>query len=68
MIRDLAGSTSEIEPVPHEAAFGAFFEETRRRVPDVRRAAQVLGFRAETPLEEGLGRTVEWFRPADRRT
>lgn len=64
LIRDLVGSDSEIVTVPAKAVFGTNFEETRRRVPDVRRSAEVLGFRAETPLEEGLTKTIEWFRQA----
>jgi dTDP-D-glucose 4,6-dehydratase len=49
--------------------FGENFEETRRRVPDVRRAADILGFQAETALEDGLKKTIEWFLetwPRDR--
>lgn len=62
MIRDLTGSSSEIAPVSYEQAFQAPFEETRRRVPDVTKAEELLGFRAEIPLEDGLARTWEWFR------
>ncbi|MFN2166967.1 MAG: GDP-mannose 4,6-dehydratase [Anaerolineae bacterium] len=64
MIRGLVGSESEIVRVPYRNVFGENFEETRRRVPDVQRAAEVLGFRAETPLEEGLQRTIAWFNEA----
>lgn len=64
LIRDLVGSDSEIVTVPAKEVFGANFEETRRRVPDVQRSAEVLGFRAETPLEEGLMKTIDWFREA----
>jgi GDP-L-fucose synthase len=35
--------------------------QPRRRL-DTSRAARVLGFEAGTPLREGLGRTIEWFR------
>jgi UDP-glucose 4-epimerase len=62
LVKRLAGSSSEIIHVPYEEAYGVDFEETRRRVPDVRKAEQVLGFRAEVPLEEGLKRTIDWFR------
>ena len=62
LIRQLAGSTSEIVHVPYEAAYGPAFEETRRRVPDVDRAREVLGFEAQTSLEEGLRWTLEWFQ------
>lgn len=62
MIQELVGSGSEIVHVPSRDVFGENFEETRRRVPDTRRSAEVLGFRAETSLEEGLKSTIHWFR------
>jgi UDP-glucose 4-epimerase len=65
LIRQVTGSTSEIIHVPYEAAFGPAFEETRRRVPDVTRARDVLGFQAQIPLKEGLQRTLAWFRDGE---
>lgn len=62
LVKRLVGSPSEIVHVPYEEAYGADFEETRRRVPDVRKAERMLGFRTEIPLEEGLRRTIDWFR------
>jgi len=62
LIQQLTGSHSEIVHVPYASAFGSHFEETRRRVPDVSRALDVLGFEAQMPLEEGLRRTLEWFQ------
>ena len=62
LIRDLVGSDSEITSVPYQRVFGDGFEDTRRRVPDISRAAEILGFRAETPLKEGLEATIAWFR------
>ncbi|HHS97730.1 MAG TPA: NAD-dependent epimerase/dehydratase family protein [Chloroflexi bacterium] len=62
MIKRLTGSSSEIVFVPYASAYGPHFEETRRRVPDTTRAKEVLGFEAKTSLEEGLRRTLAWFR------
>lgn len=62
LIISLTGSGSEIQNISYEDAYGPGFEETRRRVPDVRRAAEVLGFEAQVSLEEGLRRTIDWFR------
>lgn len=65
-IRALTGSRSEIAYVPYTSAYGIDFEETRRRVPDVTRARQILGFEAQTSLDEGLRLTLEWFRQEEQ--
>jgi UDP-glucose 4-epimerase len=62
LIQLLTGSHSEVVHVPYASAYGPNFEETRRRVPDVTQAREVLGFETQVSLEEGLRRTLEWFR------
>jgi UDP-glucose 4-epimerase len=62
LILRLTDSRAQIQHLSYEEAYGPGFEETRRRVPDVHRAAEVLGFEAQVPLEEGLRRTIDWFR------
>ncbi|HID62798.1 MAG TPA: NAD-dependent epimerase/dehydratase family protein [Anaerolineae bacterium] len=64
-IRELTGSSSEIVHLSYADAYGSGFEETRRRVPDVTKAERLLGFRARVPLEEGLQRTLAWFKGAN---
>jgi len=56
LILQLTGSTSTVErhPLPVD-------DPTRRR-PVIDRAAERLGWRPEVATEEGLRRTVEWFR------
>jgi UDP-glucose 4-epimerase len=59
-------SQSTIRHVSYEERYGKGFEDTKRRVPDVRRAEQVLGFRARVGLEDGLQRTLQWWRATHR--
>lgn len=66
IIIGLTGSPSSIRFIPYEERFGQGFEDTQRRVPDVRRAAEVLGFRAEVDLREGLERTLHWWRDSNQ--
>ncbi len=61
-IRGIVGSSSPIELVPYESSSPRGFEDTRRRVPDVSRARDELGFEATVPLRDGMSRTVEWCR------
>jgi GDP-L-fucose synthase len=37
-----------------------------RRCLDTSRAEALFGFRARTPFEEGLRRTIEWYEAAQR--
>jgi nucleoside-diphosphate-sugar epimerase len=36
--------------------------DVQMRVPDVRKAREVLGFEATTPLEEVLDEVIPWIR------
>ncbi|MGW5163302.1 UDP-glucuronic acid decarboxylase family protein [Nonomuraea wenchangensis] len=56
LIRDLAGSASEITFIDRPA------DDPKVRRPDITLAAERLGWRARVPAEEGLRRTIEWFR------
>ena len=62
IIRDRLGSKSEIVHVSYEEAYGKDFEDTRRRVPDTRKAKEILGFEATFDLEAGLAKTLPWCR------
>jgi len=62
-IRDLVALVSELTGFEGEIVW----DETKpngqpRRNLDVTRAAKLFGFRARTPLREGIERTVDWFR------
>ncbi|MGY1641516.1 NAD-dependent epimerase/dehydratase family protein [Geodermatophilus sp. SYSU D00703] len=43
-------------------------DDPSRRRPDIRLAQQVLGWRPETSLRQGVLQTVEWFRDVDARS
>lgn len=67
-VRDMLGSRSEILLQPYEAYYPKGYEDTRRRVPDVSRARDVLGFEALTSLDDGLQATLAWCRDNYRAT
>ena len=56
MIVDIVGTDVPIEHMPARRG------EVERNFALARRASELLGFRAAVSLEEGLARTVEWFR------
>ena len=56
LIISITGSDSKIEyrPLPQD--------DPRVRCPDISRARDLLGWAPKVELEDGLGRTLEWFR------
>jgi UDP-glucose 4-epimerase len=63
-IRALVGATVPLSFVGYEEYYGPSFEDTRRRVPDVTRARELLGWAPTVELDEGLSRTLEWWKQA----
>jgi UDP-glucose 4-epimerase len=58
----ISGSGSRVSLVPKEAVYDRGYEDIPRRVPTVARMHQILGVRDEVSLEDGLARTIEWFK------
>ncbi|MBX3249683.1 MAG: NAD-dependent epimerase/dehydratase family protein [Myxococcales bacterium] len=56
LIVRLAESPSEITFVPWD------FADVELRIPDVKKAERLLGFRAKVDLEDGILRTLAWYR------
>lgn len=57
----LTGSSSEIVNVSYESRYGSSFEDTKRRVPDLTRSREVLGYSPAVSLDEGLRLTLDWW-------
>lgn len=56
MVIQFAESTSDIKFVRWD------FPDVELRVPDVKKAENLLGYRPRVDLEEGLKRTIQWYR------
>jgi UDP-glucose 4-epimerase len=61
-VKALTASDAEIVYVPYEQAYGEGFEDMPRRVPDISKAARLIGYRPTRSLDEILTRVVEYFR------
>ena len=62
-IRELAETIADVTGFEGELVWDTSMPNGQpRRSLDASRAAELFGFRARTPLREGLERTVAWFR------
>ena len=55
-IKRLTGAPGELVFEPHRSA------DVELRIPNVDKAREVLGFEAKVDLDEGLARTIAWYR------
>lgn len=54
-------SIPEPREISGEEYYGAGYEDSMRRLPDVSKAERLVNFRARTPLDEVLRESLEWF-------
>ena len=61
-VRRAAGSSSEIVHVPYEEAYAEGFEDMARRVPNVSKLEQTIGFRPSLSLEKIIADVLQYER------
>ena len=62
-IYDLAHRIKRIADAPGEIVFQPLhYADVELRIPNVEKAREVLGFEAKVDLDEGLARTIAWYR------
>jgi UDP-glucose 4-epimerase len=61
-VRARAGSSSPIQLIPYEEAYGAGFEDMARRVPDVAKIGRAIGWSATRSLDQILDSVIEHQR------
>lgn len=59
-----AGKEGQLQPqlVSYEEFYGRWYEDIRRRVPDISKAKRLLGFEPKVTLGLGLRQTFEWYQ------
>jgi UDP-glucose 4-epimerase len=61
-IKAATGSASEIVRIPYDQAYEAGFEDMPRRVPDISRIRELVGYEPTVELDETLRLVIEYFR------
>jgi len=59
-VKELTNSNSEIVFVPYDEAYEEGFEDMPRRVPDIRKVQQLVGFEPRMDLDGILERVIEF--------
>jgi UDP-glucose 4-epimerase len=61
-IIEMTGSHSELRFIPYDQAYGAGFEDMRRRVPSADKVRKLLGFAPDSKLDDILSDVIDYFR------
>jgi nucleoside-diphosphate-sugar epimerase len=62
-ILDLAERIKRLTRCPGEIVFRPLhYSDVEIRIPNVNKARELLGFEAKVDLDEGLARTIAWYR------
>jgi len=62
MVKARTGSSSPIEFVPYDKAYEEGFEDMPRRVPDLSKIRQLVGYEPKVQLDEIITKVIEYFR------
>lgn len=65
-VRARAGSSSEINHLPYEDAYGRGFEDFRRRVPSLEKIMTTIEWAPSTTLDETIDQIVTYYREGNR--
>ena len=63
-VKNVTGSDSEVEFIPYDQAYEEGFEDMPRRVPDISKVHQLIGYAPTTRLDEILKRVAEYYSVA----
>jgi UDP-glucose 4-epimerase len=61
-VRQLTGSSSPIVAIPYDQAYEAGFEDMPRRVPDITKIRNLVGYEPTVELDEVLRQVIDYFR------
>ena len=61
-VKAMTGSRSPIHLVPYDEAYEAGFEDMPRRVPDISKLAQLIGYEPKIDLDDIISRVIAHMR------
>jgi UDP-glucose 4-epimerase len=62
IVKALTGSASPIEFVPYDKAYEEGFEDMPRRVPDLTKVSQLVGYEPKVQLNEIIAKVIDYYR------
>ena len=61
-VKEMSGSSSEVFHISYQEAYGDGYEDMERRVPDLTKIANLIGYKPTAGLEEILNSVIGYFK------
>ncbi len=61
-VKELSGSSSELQYTPYEEAYGDGYEDMERRVPSLKKIKSLIGYEPRERLDDILQSVIAYFR------
>jgi len=61
-VKEMTGSSSEIEYIPYEKAYGPSFEDMERRCPNIDKIKNLIGFKPSHDLDAIIQSVIDYFK------
>jgi UDP-glucose 4-epimerase len=61
-VKEMAGSSSDIEYMPYEKAYGPGFEDMKRRCPNIEKIRNLIGFEPRHDLTDIIQSVIDYFK------
>jgi UDP-glucose 4-epimerase len=62
MVKEMTGSSSEIEYIPYEKAYGPGYEDMQRRSPDITKLKSLIHFETKTDLRGIIQSVIDYYK------
>jgi len=62
IVKDMSGSSSEIDHIPYEKAYGPGFEDMERRCPNIEKIEKLIGFGPSYDLRAIVQSVIDYFK------
>jgi UDP-glucose 4-epimerase len=61
-VKEMTGTSSPIEHIPYEKAYGPGFEDMRRRCPNIEKIRKLIGFEPKHDLDAMIQSVIDYFK------
>jgi len=61
LVKQMTGSSSDIEHITYDRAYGPGFEDMQRRSPDITKLRKLIGFEPQNDLQSIVQSVIDYY-------